>query len=442
MSETIAEGIEDGQRVLTVASINGTPVGANEKLCYVMVDTGSGKQLCLAVKNYGIDDVLRYKGSVATYEDLPSSTAQVGDVWNVLSDGKNYAWTGTAWDDFGGTITISIAAADDVSLSGLANGEVLIYDSSAGKWKNGVMRDSSAAHSLTDIASAGTNITFTTPTIDDYSIAGADVTVTSGIASGFTSSSYIYKEDIWNSIIGSNTSFEYVTKFNLNSLSDDSTLAYIAAGAFEQFVLFVYSNGKVGFRGQTTNANVTMDSGSFYVGTGTDYWVKVSITQSSVVKLSTSTDGVTYTERSSFNINRPFESAAANFAVGCSYTRSGYVVTPKPCLGTIDLTETYFSDGNGNYLWNPISVQSNKRSINAKIKETYTNPALTASGDICTWTVTHTFNSRDVIATVYDTTTYKEIMAEIIHTDATTLTVNITSSSNISAGAYQIVIIG
>lgn len=136
MSETIAEGIEDGQRVLTVASINGTPVGTNEKLCFVMVDTGSGKQLCLAVKNYGVDDVLRYKGSVATYDDLPSSTAQVGDVWNVLADGKNYAWTGTDWDDFGGTITISIAAANDVSLSSLVNGDVLVYNSSTQKWEN------------------------------------------------------------------------------------------------------------------------------------------------------------------------------------------------------------------------------------------------------------------------------------------------------------------
>ena len=137
MSETIAESVEDGQRVLTVKSINGTVLALNQNLCYVMVDTGSGKQLCVAVKQYGIDDVLRYKGSVATYNDLPSSTAQVGDVYNVLEDGKNYAWTGTAWDDFGGTITFSIATASDVSLTDLANGQLLIYDSTAEKWKNG-----------------------------------------------------------------------------------------------------------------------------------------------------------------------------------------------------------------------------------------------------------------------------------------------------------------
>lgn len=76
------------------------------------------------------------------------------------------------------------------------------------------------------------------------------------------------------------------------------------------------------------------------------------------------------------------------------------------------------------------------------IKETYTNPALTATSDICTWTVTHTLATRDVIATVYDTTTYKEVLAEIIHTDDSTLTINITSSTDIAADAYKVVIIG
>ena len=54
-----------------------------------------------------ISSVYKYKGSVATYQDLPSSDLTIGDVYNVESDGSNYAWTGTTWDKLGGTIDLS-----------------------------------------------------------------------------------------------------------------------------------------------------------------------------------------------------------------------------------------------------------------------------------------------------------------------------------------------
>lgn len=49
-----------------------------------------------------LSNVYRYKGSVATDADLPS-TAEVGDVYNVVLTGMNYAWTGTEWDALGVT---------------------------------------------------------------------------------------------------------------------------------------------------------------------------------------------------------------------------------------------------------------------------------------------------------------------------------------------------
>lgn len=54
-----------------------------------------------------ISSVYRYKGSVATYEDLPSTDLTIGDVYNVEEDGSNYAWTGTTWDKLGGDIDLS-----------------------------------------------------------------------------------------------------------------------------------------------------------------------------------------------------------------------------------------------------------------------------------------------------------------------------------------------
>ena len=75
-------------------------------------------------------------------------------------------------------------------------------------------------------------------------------------------------------------------------------------------------------------------------------------------------------------------------------------------------------------------------------KVSYTNPALTAVSGICTWTVTHTLGTTDFVATVFDTTTGKEVMFEGIHTDSTTYTINLTSSSDIASGAYKVVMIG
>ena len=47
-----------------------------------------------------VDKIYRYRGSVATVEDLPAN-AQEGDVYNITSTGANYAWTGTQWDNLG-----------------------------------------------------------------------------------------------------------------------------------------------------------------------------------------------------------------------------------------------------------------------------------------------------------------------------------------------------
>lgn len=49
---------------------------------------------------------LRYKGSVASEDDLPED-AELGDVYNVEDTGSNYAWNGTDWDNLGGSVDLS-----------------------------------------------------------------------------------------------------------------------------------------------------------------------------------------------------------------------------------------------------------------------------------------------------------------------------------------------
>ena len=76
-----------------------------------------------------LSTVFRYKGSVETYTDLPTSGQQVGDVYNVNDTGKNYAWSGTLWDDLGGTVDLSIYATK-TELTSALSGKV---DKVAGK---------------------------------------------------------------------------------------------------------------------------------------------------------------------------------------------------------------------------------------------------------------------------------------------------------------------
>lgn len=60
--------------------------------------------------NSKVSGVYVYKGSVATYNDLPSSGQTVGDVWNVEDTGDNYAWDGEKWDKLSGTVDLSAYA--------------------------------------------------------------------------------------------------------------------------------------------------------------------------------------------------------------------------------------------------------------------------------------------------------------------------------------------
>ena len=59
--------------------------------------------------NKKITNTYIYKGSVDTYDALPSS-ADPGFVYNVRSNGANYAWTGTEWDELGATVNLDVYA--------------------------------------------------------------------------------------------------------------------------------------------------------------------------------------------------------------------------------------------------------------------------------------------------------------------------------------------
>lgn len=72
---------------------------------------------------------------------------------------------------------------------------------------------------------------------------------------------------------------------------------------------------------------------------------------------------------------------------------------------------------------------------------TATNPALTASSGVCTWTVAHNLNKK-VAYHVTEVSSKEDVMPTVVVTNDNTLTIKIASRANISAGTYQITLVG
>lgn len=69
------------------------------------------------------------------------------------------------------------------------------------------------------------------------------------------------------------------------------------------------------------------------------------------------------------------------------------------------------------------------------------NTALTASGGVCTWTITNSLAKKYVQVHIYEESTGDEVMTSVNVTSGT-ITVKINSTSNIAAGTYFAVIVG
>ncbi len=61
-----------------------------------------------------LSSVYKYKGSVATVEELPASGNTTGDIYNVEANGMNYAWNGSEWDALGGSFAIETATEAEI----------------------------------------------------------------------------------------------------------------------------------------------------------------------------------------------------------------------------------------------------------------------------------------------------------------------------------------
>lgn len=106
---------------IDVANTNNDII--DEKL-YGKVDKIPGKDLSsndftngYKAKLDTIQEIYKYKGSVSTYSALVNiEEKEVGDVYNVVENSKNYSWNGENWNELGVAINIDdLATKEDVS---------------------------------------------------------------------------------------------------------------------------------------------------------------------------------------------------------------------------------------------------------------------------------------------------------------------------------------
>jgi hypothetical protein len=107
-------------KLATKADIDGTTTTLTERIDTVANNLATheadfNNPHKVTAEQLGLTTVYQYKGSVATYADLPTTGQKVGDVWNVetadpdhgIKAGDNVAWDGAQWDILGGNHDLS-----------------------------------------------------------------------------------------------------------------------------------------------------------------------------------------------------------------------------------------------------------------------------------------------------------------------------------------------
>lgn len=107
-------------KLATKADIDGTTTDLTEKITTVANNLATHEADLnnphkVTAEQLGLTTVYQYKGSVATYADLPTTGQKIGDVYNVetadpdhgIKAGDNVAWDGAQWDILGGNHDLS-----------------------------------------------------------------------------------------------------------------------------------------------------------------------------------------------------------------------------------------------------------------------------------------------------------------------------------------------
>lgn len=135
-------------KLATKADIDGTTTALTERIDTVANNLATheadfNNPHKVTAEQLGLTTVYQYKGSVATYADLPTTGQKIGDVYNVetadpdhgIKAGDNVAWDGAQWDILGGNHDLSgyaqLNAANTFTAANTFNSNIVVRAATA-----------------------------------------------------------------------------------------------------------------------------------------------------------------------------------------------------------------------------------------------------------------------------------------------------------------------
>jgi hypothetical protein len=135
-------------KLATKADIDGTTTDLTKKITTVANNLATheadfNNPHKVTAEQLGLTTVYQYKGSVATYADLPTTGQKIGDVYNVetadpdhgIKAGDNVAWDGAQWDILGGNHDLSgyaqLNAANTFTAANTFNSNIVVRAATA-----------------------------------------------------------------------------------------------------------------------------------------------------------------------------------------------------------------------------------------------------------------------------------------------------------------------
>lgn len=135
-------------KLATKADIDGTTTDLTKKITTVANNLATHEADFdnphkVTAEQLGLTTVYQYKGSVATYADLPTTGQKIGDVYNVetadpdhgIKAGDNVAWDGAQWDILGGNHDLSgyaqLNAANTFTAANKFNSNIVVRAATA-----------------------------------------------------------------------------------------------------------------------------------------------------------------------------------------------------------------------------------------------------------------------------------------------------------------------
>lgn len=135
-------------KLATKADIDGTTTDLTKKITTVANNLATHEADFdnphkVTAEQLGLTNVYQYKGSVATYADLPTTGQKIGDVYNVetadpdhgIKAGDNVAWDGAQWDILGGNHDLSgyaqLNAANTFTAANTFNSNIVVRAATA-----------------------------------------------------------------------------------------------------------------------------------------------------------------------------------------------------------------------------------------------------------------------------------------------------------------------